>query len=104
MTITLRSRSLIAFAAAACSACFDAASDRIARAVDGLYDAFRSLSAAFTALCRWLIPAADVVPALRDAAMLRASIELTRASAFVKRMVKRDAPRFEARWSMCPSI
>ena len=59
-------------------------------------------------LCRevmsWLMPRAAIAKLQRLDALQAASVELSAASAFVKRLVKREKPRIEARWAMCPSI
>jgi hypothetical protein len=51
-----------------------------------------------------LLFGAPAAPVVGDKADTRTSRLLTAASSFVKRLVKRERPRIEARWAMCPSI
>jgi hypothetical protein len=57
----------------------------------------------FRAVVRLLF-GAPAAPVVGDKADTRTSRLLTAASSFVKRLVKRERPRIEARWAMCPSI
>lgn len=58
---------------------------------------------AYHSVVRFLF-AAPVAPVAGDKMDVRSSRLLTAASSFVKRLVKRERPRIEARWAMCPSI
>ena len=89
-----RSRSslfaLVALAASAFACAFERLSERIA---DG-----------FHSVMRFLVGIATPTPFQGDKIDVQASRKLTAASSFVKRLVKRDRPRIEARWAMCPSV
>lgn len=90
---TSRSRSgflaLVAIAASAFACAFERLSERIA---DG-----------FHSVMRFLVGIAAPAPIQGDKIDVQASRKLTAASSFVKRIVKRERPRLEARWAMCPS-
>ncbi|HEX7687367.1 MAG TPA: hypothetical protein VF453_06665 [Burkholderiaceae bacterium] len=73
-------------------------------AFDGLARVVAAARDAFAFAVSVVRSAFRVEPAAGGRVDMRSSAALTAASAFVKRMVKRDAPRIEARWSMCPSI
>ncbi len=91
-----RSRSslfaLVALAASAFACAFERLSERIA---DGFHSVMRFLVG---------IAAPAPAPIQGDKIDVQASRKLTAASSFVKRLVKRDRPRIEARWAMCPSV
>lgn len=95
-----RSRfSLLAAVALAASAAMSAAVDAFDRLYMRVTDACASL---FGLVLR--IAFGAPAPVIGDKIDGNASRRLSAASAFVKRLMKREKPRIEARWAMCPSI
>jgi len=80
---------IVAIAASAFACAFERVRERV---VNGFRDVWRFLTSAAPA------------PIVGDRLDMDASRELSAASAFVKRLIKRERPRIEARWAMCPSI
>lgn len=79
---------------------FSAAVGAFASAFERVGDSLASMA---RAMRDWLVYSFNPAPAVFGALDKLSSDRLTAASAFVSRMIKRETPRFEARWSMCPS-
>lgn len=90
-----RSRSLFAAFAAAALIASSAFACAFARVRERVVDAFHSVM-------RFVFGAMPA-PVRGDKLDTKASRRLTAASSFVERMVKREKPRIEQRWAMCPS-
>ncbi len=88
--------SIVAVAALAASA--------VATACERFAERISDACASVFGLALRLMFGATPAPVRADAMDSKASRLLTAASSFVERMVKRERPRIEARWAMCPSV
>ena len=90
----------IAAAMLGASTAFSAAACAFERLAERISDAF----AGFVSFVLRVAFGSSVASVRGDMLDTQASRRLTQASAFVARMVKRERPRIEQRWAMCPSV